>query len=233
MDIVSNNLFNEETKRKTSGVGTDNAQAFVVKSRGMTTYRGQRDGESSHREQYEGKYQKDLVNTIVMFSDGDVCVLSPFIGNDCLQSVDEGDEWMGNANDSKIEGIRDINIEIDIRCKVKLQDVREAIVRLFKTKVNVQKCVSSVLWQNQLDHMGEQRLQVLAGKSQIPLANEGLQVLAKISYNIFTNGRVVHRKRHVGLLTKEELEEIPSQVLITVVPRKVKFCTEALGVDSQ
>ena len=31
---------------------------------------------------------------------------------------------MGNANDSKIEGIRDINIEIDIGCKVKLQDVR-------------------------------------------------------------------------------------------------------------
>ena len=95
---------------------------------------------------------------------------------------------------------------------------------LFKTKVNVQKGVSSVSWQNQLDHMGEQRLQVLARKSQIPLANEGLQVLAKMSSNPFANGRVVHKKRHVGLLTK---------VLMTVVPNKEKFCTEALGVDSR
>lgn len=31
---------------------------------------------------------------------------------------------MSNASDSKIEGIGDIDIETDIRCKVKLQDVR-------------------------------------------------------------------------------------------------------------
>ncbi|TXG54292.1 hypothetical protein EZV62_019548 [Acer yangbiense] len=48
-DIVTNSLFNEESKRKTSGVGTDNVQAFVAESRGRSTYRGQRDGESSHR----------------------------------------------------------------------------------------------------------------------------------------------------------------------------------------
>ncbi|KAK0602038.1 hypothetical protein LWI29_029767 [Acer saccharum] len=39
MDIVTNSLFNEETRRKTSGMGTDNAQAFVAESM-WSTYRG-------------------------------------------------------------------------------------------------------------------------------------------------------------------------------------------------
>ncbi|KAK0573954.1 hypothetical protein LWI29_016088 [Acer saccharum] len=47
-DIVTNSLFNEETRRKTYTVGTDIAQAFVAESMRMSTYRGQRDGESSH-----------------------------------------------------------------------------------------------------------------------------------------------------------------------------------------
>lgn len=50
----------------------------------------------------------------------------------------------------------------------------EANGRLFTTKVKVQKCVFSVLWHNRLYHMGEQRLQVLARKTQVLLANEGL-----------------------------------------------------------
>ncbi|KAK0598941.1 hypothetical protein LWI29_000934 [Acer saccharum] len=94
---------------------------------------------------------------------------------------------IGNASDSKIEGIGDIDIENDIGCNVKLQDVR---------------------------YVPDLRINLISG---IALDDE----------QGFEN-----QKRRVGLLTKRELEEIPSQELMTMVPMRVKFCTESLGVDS-
>ncbi|KAF8387595.1 hypothetical protein HHK36_026248 [Tetracentron sinense] len=135
MSLVTNSLFNEETRRKSAG--TDNAQALVIENRGR-----------------KGSNQKkdDDKNTTATMSSEDVVVLS-FGEEECLHVADQDIEWvvdtaasyhatpnkefftsykagdfgtvkMGNTSHSKIMGIGDVCIQTNVGCTLTMKDVR-------------------------------------------------------------------------------------------------------------
>ncbi|KAF8378616.1 hypothetical protein HHK36_029964 [Tetracentron sinense] len=183
MSLVTNSLFNEETRRKSTG--TDNAQALVIENRGRTAMSSEDVVVLSFgEEEYLHVADQDIEWVVDTAASYHATPNKEFFTS--YKVGDFGTVKMGNTSHSKIMGIGDgyENYFGNGRCKLTMGSLVVAkgktCFTLYKTHAKVCKnelnavedSSSPNLWHKRLGHMSEKGLQIMAKKALIPFAKD-------------------------------------------------------------